>query len=60
MLTQPRIGPNMRVWKGAKRMMAHGMMEGGTMHWGMGLIGLLALIVLVLLAASLVKYLFFH
>jgi hypothetical protein len=50
----------MRVWKGAKRMMAHGMMEGGTMHWGMGLIGLLALIVLVLLAASLVKYLFFH
>jgi hypothetical protein len=30
------------------------------MHWGMGLIGLLALIVLVLLAAALVKYLFFH
>jgi hypothetical protein len=32
---------------------------GGGMMWGMGLIGLLLLIVLVLGAAALVKYLFF-
>ena len=35
------------------RMMSSGMM------WGMGLIGLLVVIVLVLAAAALVKYLFF-
>jgi hypothetical protein len=34
-------------------------MMGGGMMWGMGLIGLLALIVLVLAAAALIKYLFF-
>ena len=34
-------------------------MMGGAMLWGMGLIGLLAIIVLVLAAAALVKYLFF-
>jgi len=34
------------------------MMSGGMM-WGMGLIGLLIIIVLVLAAAALVKYLFF-
>jgi len=34
------------------------MMDGGMM-WGMGLIGLLLLIVLVLGAAALIKYLFF-
>ena len=34
-------------------------MMGGAMMWGMGLIGLLAIIVLVLAAAALVKYLFF-
>lgn len=34
------------------------MMVGGMM-WGMGLIGLLLLIVLVLAAAALMKYLFF-
>ena len=32
---------------------------GGGMMWGMGLIGLLVIIVLVLAAAALVKYLFF-
>lgn len=35
------------------------MMEWGGMMWGMGLIGLLAIVVLVLLIAALVKYLFF-
>jgi hypothetical protein len=34
-------------------------MMGGGMMWGMGLIGLLIIIVLVLGAAALVKYLFF-
>jgi hypothetical protein len=34
------------------------MMSGGMM-WGMGLIGLLAIVVLILAAAALVKYLFF-
>jgi hypothetical protein len=34
-------------------------MMGGGMMWGMGLIGLLVLIVLVLGAAALIKYLFF-
>jgi type IV secretory pathway VirB2 component (pilin) len=33
-------------------------MMGGGMMWGMGLIGLLLLIVLVLAAAALIKYLF--
>jgi hypothetical protein len=34
-------------------------MMGGAMMWGMGLMGLLIIIVLVLAAAALVKYLFF-
>jgi len=34
-------------------------MMGGGMMWGMGLIGLLVIIVLVLAAAALIKYLFF-
>ena len=34
------------------------MMSGGMM-WGMGLVGLLVIIVLVLAAAALAKYLFF-
>jgi len=34
-------------------------MMGGAMMWGMGLIGLLVIIVLVLAASALVKYLFF-
>jgi hypothetical protein len=34
-------------------------MMGGGMMWGMGLIGLLLLVVLVLGAAALIKYLFF-
>jgi hypothetical protein len=38
-------------------MMDH--MMGGGMMWGMGPIGLLVIIVLVLGAAALVKYLFF-
>ena len=40
-------------------MMDQGMMHGGAMMLGMGLIGLLAVVVLVLLVAALVKYLFF-
>ena len=32
---------------------------GGGMMWGMGLLGLLLIVVLVLAAAALVKYLFF-
>jgi hypothetical protein len=43
--------------EGMKQMMAHGMMDGGTMMWGIGFIGLLAVIVPILLAAALVKYL---
>jgi hypothetical protein len=38
--------------------MEHGMMGGGTMMWGMGLIGLLVVVLLVLTAAALLKYLF--
>jgi hypothetical protein len=38
-------------------MMDH--MMGGAMMWGMGLVGLLVIIVLILAAAALVKYLFF-
>lgn len=38
--------------------MMNGMMGGGMM-WGMGLFGLLILIVLVLAAGALIKYLFF-
>ena len=34
-------------------------MMGGALMWGMGLVGLLVIIVLVLSAAALVKYLFF-
>jgi hypothetical protein len=35
------------------------MMEGGTMMmWGMGIVGLLVIVVLVLVAAALLKYLF--
>ena len=33
-------------------------MMGGGMMWGMGLLGLLVIIVLVLAAAALIKYLF--
>ncbi len=40
-------------------MMGQGMMHGGSMMWGMGLVGLLAVLALVLLVAALVKYLFF-
>jgi hypothetical protein len=36
------------------------MMDHGAMMWGMGLIGVLAVLVLLLLAAALVKYLFFR
>ena len=35
------------------------MSGGGPMIWGMGLLGLLTIIVLVLAAAALIKYLFF-
>ena len=40
-------------------MMMNGMMSGGPMMWGMGFVSLLALVVLLLAAAALVKYLFF-
>lgn len=36
------------------------MMDGYPMMWGMGLLWLLAVVVLVLAAAALVKYLFFQ
>jgi flagellar basal body-associated protein FliL len=39
--------------------MMDGMMNGGGMMWGMGLVWLLVIVVLVLGAAALVKYLFF-
>jgi hypothetical protein len=35
-------------------------MTGGGMMWGMGLFGLLALVVALLVVAALVKYLFFR
>ncbi len=41
----------------------HGMMDGmmgGGMMWGMGLFWLLILVVLVLAAGALIKYLFFN
>jgi hypothetical protein len=38
----------------------NGMMEGGSMMWGMGLIWLLVIVLLVLGVAALVKYLFFN
>jgi hypothetical protein len=41
-------------------LMDHGMMQGGAMMWGMGVIGLLAVIALVLLIATLAKCLFFR
>src|SRR5437660_461353 len=44
------------VQRGYTMMMDH--MMGGGMMWGMGLIGLLVIIVLILAAAALVKYLF--
>jgi hypothetical protein len=38
----------------------NGMMDGqGGMMWGMGLFGVLGIVVLVLLIAALIKYLFF-
>jgi hypothetical protein len=38
------------------------MMDGimGGMHWGMGLVGLLVILVLILGLAALIKYLFFR
>jgi len=41
-------------------MTTYGMMQGGTMMWGMGFFGLLTAVVVILLAAALVKYLFFR
>ena len=41
-------------------MMRDGMMEGMSgMMWGMGLFGLLTLVLVILLVAALIKYLFF-
>lgn len=39
--------------------MMHDMMGGGMM-WGMGVVGLVGILVLVLVIAALVKYLFFR
>ncbi len=39
--------------------MMHDMMGGGMM-WGMGLFGIVALLVVILLIAALVKYVFFR
>ena len=38
----------------------NGMMNGGSMMWGMGLAGLLILVLVVLGVAALLKYLFFN
>jgi threonine/homoserine/homoserine lactone efflux protein len=40
-------------------MMMNGMMDGGSMMWGMGLGGLLILVFVILGVAALAKYLFF-
>ena len=40
--------------------MMNDMMGGGAMMWGVGGIGILALIVLALLLVALVKYIFFR
>jgi len=40
--------------------MMNGMMNGGSMMWGMGLGGLLILVLVVLSVVALVKYLFFN
>ena len=40
--------------------MMDGMMNGGSMMWGMGLVWLLVIVLLVLALAALVKYLFFN
>jgi hypothetical protein len=40
--------------------MMHDMMNSMGMMWGMGLVGLLVVLVLVLAAAALIKYLFFR
>jgi hypothetical protein len=50
-----RIGDRFAIHRGASM---NGMMDGGMM-WGMGLFGILGIVVLVLLVAALVKYLFF-
>jgi uncharacterized membrane protein len=50
-----RIGDRFAIYRGASM---NGMMDGGMM-WGMGLFGILGIVVLVLLVAALVKYLFF-
>ena len=36
------------------------MMDGGGMMWGMGLWGVIATIIVVLVVAALIKYLFFR
>ncbi len=41
-------------------MMMNGMMDGGSMMWGMGLGGLLILVLVILGIAALAKYLFFN
>ncbi len=41
-------------------MMGNWTCNGGAMMWGMGLFGLMAIVLVVLLAAALVKYLFFR
>lgn len=35
-------------------------MMGGGMMWGMGLLGLLGIVILILIVAALVKYVFFR
>lgn len=40
--------------------MMDGMMNGGSMMWGMGLVWLLVIVLLVLALAALVKYLSFN
>lgn len=40
--------------------MMNGMLDGGSMMWGMGLGGVLILVLVVLAIAALAKYLFFN
>lgn len=57
-----RIGAGVSIGRHSRKeemVMMNGMMDGGSMMWGMGLIGLLVILVLVLGVGALVKYLFF-
>jgi hypothetical protein len=64
-LTAPSVWPSVVLAQGQGQPMGQGTMTGcpmmgsGMMMWGIGLVGLVLVIVLVLAAAALIKYLFF-